>query len=134
MFTSNQEFVITGDSKEALSEVIRCALTLNGSIPDLSGITRIKSFRQDEKGLSFSGLSKSACGYTDIPFPMAIDALVEQIYVYLASDEARKTYSALRDKAYSGDGGLENGWRVYHDSSGWASVFTVQPFLTYYSK
>lgn len=133
MFASNQEFAITGDSKEALKEVLECALSLDGTSPEgSSGLTNIKSFRDDEKGLSFGKFKASDTGETEIPFKMTLTALVEQIYVYLDSAETTKRYSVLRDSAYEGDGTLQNGWRVYH-SGNWAYIFTVEPFLTYYA-
>ena len=112
MFSSNQEFVVTGDNKESLKETLRFALILSGYGPQSNDMTAIKSFRSDpEKGeLQFSCYAGEKWDGQDYLFPMSLTGLVEHIYIWLSSSEIREIYSDIM--CHTGDGGTKDGWKL----------------------
>ena len=103
MLSDMQTFTISGETKEALQEVLQLAIKLSG--------WSIKAFFQDKNGLVFCFYKSN--GDTEYPFKPTVPVLVEQVYQYL-DDLNAEDITRLAGNEPDIDGTVVLGWEVFH--------------------
>lgn len=135
MFSSNQEFVITGDKKGNLLEVLKLVDTLYGiRKPGENYGHTVQGFIYNEDSFEMLWSAKDIKGVSSIP-KNTVESMHNMVLSFLEN-------TANYDKASgenSGDGGCKKGWKVtrggrMNDNYQFYVIVKVEPFWTYYSK
>lgn len=123
MFSSEQKFIINGDSKDALEQVITLAMKLED-------VKTVESFYYDENGILV------ICDYMEselddeikYPFEPTTKVLVEQIYSYITTlkIESPELLIKLAGEEPDDDGDVVLGWEVFHPL--WYGEHKIEPY------
>lgn len=132
MFSSEQKFVIDGETDSNLAKVIQLVF-------DISGEKKIKSFYNDKNGLVFCTSEEDGNKY---PFEPTVTVLVEQINQYI-KNLSQEDIKRLAGYEPGIDGTVVLGWEVFCPTYGgtedlenhkWSELFAVRPKWIVYAK
>lgn len=128
MFCSNQKFIVNGDTRENLIEVLTCIYKLMNT----NSLSQMK-IAEDGSHMIFTKYDNQREGFQYIPIYGDVEMVAQIITTYLKSKDAAPHFHSDYE---GGDGSYHKGWEIFisDDYTIRGNHICVRPFMTYYSK
>lgn len=125
MFSSNQQLIVTGDTKDNLIAALTMVSKLSGS--------KVEAYTITDNGIEFLWYDEVE-GSCKLPAPMSLEALSDFVSGYLST----ATYIDPDDIEYF-DGSVDKGWLLECGKGNFEGhefyvICRIKPYTTLYSK